>query len=332
MSVRQIAQRAGVSTATVSRVINNDPNVSPRVRDRVITAANQARYVPRIGRRSTTNIAFVYTDTCCLSSPFDAALLQGMSERMEQLGFDLLILGGITAKLPQETFSQSFMRKGVRGAILRTTARTRHVCEQIAEEGFPAVVVGERFDHPNVSFIYSDSRASSREAVEHLIALGHRRIAVSVNVVDDSDHADRVAGYRDALSAHHIEIDERLVVRTPAHRLGGEQVIRRLMTTPDRPTAVYLADPMAAVGALNETQRLDLRVPGDVSIVGFDDAELRFLVHPQMTAVCQDAPQVGREALEALRGMMIAKGKSSPVRRVLDTTFEVHESTGRLAP
>ena len=332
MSVRQIAQRAGVSTATVSRVINNDPNVSPRVRQRVLTAANQARYVPRVGRRSTTNIAFVYTDECCLSSPFDSALLQGMGERMEQLGFDLMILGARTAKLPQETYSQLFMRKGVRGAVVRTTARTRHVCQHIADEGFPAVVVGERFEDPNVSFIYSDSRTSSREAIEHLIALGHRRIAVSVNVVEDSDHADRVAGYRDALASHGIEADERLIVRTPAHRLGGEQVIRRLMTSPGRPTAVYLADPFAAVGALNETQRLDLRVPGDVSIVGFDDAELRFLVHPQMTAVCQDAPQLGREALEALHAMMSTGGRPAPVRRVLETTFEVHESTGRLAP
>lgn len=328
-SVRKIASRVGVSAATVSRVINNDPGVSDTLRERVLAAANRIRYVPRVGRKSTTNIAFVYTDGPTLGSPFDAALLQGMGQRMEELGFDLMILNAAAARLPDESFSQMFMRKGVRGAVLRATARSRHVCEQIAAEGFPAVVVGERFCDANVSYIYSDSLASSRQAVEHLVDLGHRRIAMCANVVEDSDHADRVGGYRQALASRGIEADERLIVRAPASREGGAQAINQLMGEPEPPTAVYLADPMAAAGAMNAACAMGRRVPGELSVVGFDDADLRLVLRPRMTAVCQDTPRMGREAFETLHQIIRQPGRIATVRRVLPTIFELNESTGR---
>jgi DNA-binding LacI/PurR family transcriptional regulator len=176
--VREIARQVGVSPATVSRALNNHPKVAANVRERVLAAMNRSGYVPTVARRSTTNIAFAYTGESSLGSPFDASLMFGMSDRMDEYGFDLMILNAVRARQPHETYSQMFLRKGIRGAVLRTTARTRHVCEEIAAEGFPAVVVADRFENPNVNFIYSDSREASREAVEHLIGLGHRRIGI----------------------------------------------------------------------------------------------------------------------------------------------------------
>jgi DNA-binding LacI/PurR family transcriptional regulator len=131
-SVREIASRLGVSVATVSRVINNDPRVSDAMRDRVLKAANQSRYVPKVGSRSTMNIALLYTDEPSLESPFDSALMQGMGERMDEFGFDLMILRGSRTRHAAETFTQMLMRKGVRGAVIRTTSRSRQVCEEIA--------------------------------------------------------------------------------------------------------------------------------------------------------------------------------------------------------
>lgn len=329
MSVRQVATRAGVSAATVSRVINNDPRVSEAVRQRVLSAVNQTRYVPKIGRRNVANIAFAYTGDNSLGSPFDAALMQGMGERMEEFGFDLMILNAARSCMPGETFSQMFMRKGVRGAVLRSTTQTRYLCEQIIEEGFPAVVVGDRSENPKVSFIYSDSRVSSREAVEHLINLGHRRIACCVNIVDDSDHHDRMAGYFDALRDAGIPEDPRLVMRVPAYREGGVQLIRKLVHMEDRPTALYITDPMPAVGAMSEVQRQGWTVPGDLSIVGFDDGEVRHLVYPRMTAVVQDAPRMGREAFAALNTLLGRSSRSKAIQVALPTVLEIHGSTGR---
>lgn len=326
-SVRDIARMAGVSPATVSRAINNHPTVGKEVREKVISLMNEKRYVPSVGRRQITNIAFAYADDISLGSPFDAALMHGMSECMERFEFDLMVLDLKRVLQPHETYSQMFIRKGICGAVLRTSSQSKKVCERIAAEGFPSVVVGERFDNPLVNFIYADSRRSSREAVEHLINLGHRKIAVGLNVVEDSDHLDRLQGYKDALAAHQLSFDSRLVLQVPARRDGGEQFIRRLEVMPDRPTAVYLTDPVAAVAAMVEAQRRGMRVPHDLSIIGFDDAQLRFLTFPRMTAVCQDAREIGMAAFAALQSLIAEAKSTRRVQRVLGTEFEVHEST-----
>lgn len=327
-SVRDIAKAAGVSPATVSRVLNNHPTVSEDARNRVLAVANESRYVAKVGRRSTTNIAFMYAGESSLGSPYDAALMRGMSLGMEEYGYDLMILDGRRARQPDESFTHMFLRKGVRGAVLRTDTRSASVCEVIAGEGFPCVVVGERFDNPDVSFIYGDSRESSREVIEHLIGLGHKNIAIVMNVVDDSDHSDRLEGYRQAMTDHGLSIEARHVIRTPANLEGGTQALRRAVALSDRPTALFFADPMAAVGAINEANAINMRIPEELSIVGFDDGEMRHAVYPKMTAVCQDAAAIGREAFDLLHEMLeTGPGPAISRQSCLPTWLEVHGSS-----
>ena len=330
-SVRSIAKQAGVSITTVSRVLNNHPRVSLAARRKVLTAANATNYVPAVGRKSTTNIAFLYTGESSLGSPFDGALMQGMSDGMDEFGYDLLVLDARRSRQMDETYTQMFLRKGVRGAVLRTSEETLPVCEAIADEGFPSVVVGARPEASGVNYIYTASRGASREAVEHLIALGHRRIAVCLNIVDDSDHADRLAGYRDALEAHGVAFDARLQLRAPARRDGGAQLIRRMMSLSDAPTAVFFTDPFAAIGAMTEARNMGVRVPEDLSVVGFDDAEVRHQVSPTLTAVCQDAVAIGREAFSVLHdkieGNPAVMDGGVQVQRTLRAWLEIHDST-----
>ncbi|MEO1237852.1 MAG: LacI family DNA-binding transcriptional regulator [Planctomycetota bacterium] len=326
-SVRQIAKQAGVSITTVSRVLNNHPRVSERLREKVLAAANESRYVAAVGKRSTTNIAFVYTGEPSLGSPFDGALMQGMSNGMDEFGYDLMVLDVRRARQPDETYSQMFMRKGVRGAVLRTNSQTRSVCEAIATEGFPCVVLGDRFDHPGINFIFSDSRETSREAVDYLLDLGHRRVAICLNIVDDSDHADRLAGYEQALRDRGLPVERRNVLRTAARRDGGEQLMRRLAAMADRPTAVYFTDPASAAGAVKEARALGIDIPGDLSVVGFDDHELRHDVYPELTAVCQDAVAMGHQAFAALHEILDREDGSPVTKKSLRTWFEVHRST-----
>ncbi len=326
-SIREIAREAGVSPATVSRAINNNPAVTPAMRSKILSVVNRSRYMPTVSRRETTNIAFAYTGEPSLGSPYDAALMLGMSDRMEQCGFDLMVIDLQRALMPHESYSQLFMRKGIRGCVLRTTTRTRHVCEQIAAEGFASIVLADRFDDAPVSYIYADSKNASRDAVEHLLGLGHRRIAIARNLVDDADHADRFAGYREALAAHNIEYDERLDFRLPASRDGGTQLIRRIAAMPQAPTAAYITDPESAAAAMVEAHRMGWQIPRDLSIVGFDDGELRYLTYPHMTAVCQDAREIGREAFECLQQLIGATNRHASIQRSLPTVLAVHGST-----
>lgn len=326
-SVRQLARETGVSITTVSRVLNGYPLVSADLRAKVLQAANRSGYVPKVGGRSTTNIAFVYTGDWSLGSPFDMALLQGMSSALNEHGYDLLILSAKRARRERDTYTQSFIRKGIRGVILRTTSDTRGVCAEIAAEGFSSVVVADELEDPNVSCVDADPRTALRRALEHLIDLGHRQIAFTTNVVDDYDHRQRFAVYRQVLTAAGIPIEDRLVLQEPAYQQGGTQLLRQIMTMRQRPTAVFVADPLTAVGLLHEARRSGVEIPRQLSVIGFDDGAVRFGTHPHMSAVCQDVEALGREAFALLERLIqkdpLAKlGVARP-----QCWLELHEST-----
>jgi DNA-binding LacI/PurR family transcriptional regulator len=218
---------------------------------------------------------------------------------MLESDYDLKITHLRRDKSPKETYSQFFFRKGIRGAILRSTSNDRDVARQIGDEGFPAVVVGDRFEHPRLAFAYNESAPASAEGVEHLVSLGHRRIAFAANDTDDGDHIDRLEAYRKALVVHGI-YDPQLEFRVPAHRLDGAQLMRKMMSIAVPPTAVFIADPLTACGAINEAHKLGLQIPNEMSILGFDDSDMRFSVVPTMTAVCQNSRDLGRLAYELL--------------------------------
>jgi LacI family transcriptional regulator len=298
-TIRRVAQKAGVSIATVSRVVNGSTAVAPELRDRVLAAVSRCGYAPTIGRRSAASIALVYTGPFSVGSPYDAACFDGIISAMLESDFDLKIAHLRRDKSPDETFSQFFFRKGIRGAVLRSTSADRDIARRIGDEGFPAVVLGDRFDHPKLAFAYNDSRTASVEGIEHLISLGHRRLAFAANNTDDGDHIDRLEAYRQTLKNHAI-YDEQLEFRVPAHRLDGAQLMRKMLSLTNPPTAVFIADPLTAAGAVNEAHKLKLRIPEEMSILGFDDTDTRYSVVPTMTAICQDSRELGRLAYEVL--------------------------------
>src|SRR5215213_9450625 len=265
-SVRKIAKDMRVSVATVSRALNNHPEVSANTREKILKAANEVGYFGSVGKRVMTNIGLVYTsdvDFC----EYDATLMGGIVRGVGEQRFDVTVLNLERDKADDETYTQFFMRKGVRGAILRTLARSRHICEKIAEEGFPSVVVAEQFDDPKVNYVCYDSQQDSRRAVEHLISMGHRRIALAVHAIADSDHAARIEGYYEANRAAGLEIDRELVLSVVAGMESGRSTINRLMSIPLPPTAIYFTDPLTCVGALQRAHAMGLKIPDDVSIV-----------------------------------------------------------------
>lgn len=326
-SVRQIAERAGVSISTVSRVLNNDPAVNPDSRDRVLSAANRWGYVRTIGRRVTTYIGFAYTGRRTLMAAFDSAVLDGVARGADDCKLDVVILNIHRDKQPEETYTQFFMRKGVRGVILRTMTDSREVCLKIAEEGFPHIVVSDRFDAPAVNYVDCESKADSARALEYLISLGHRRIAFAMHSIPDCDHVDRFAGYQQALVDHGIPFDERLVFRHPINLPAGATILKLARSMPERPTAIYFADPLLAIGAMQKAHELGLRIPEELSIVGFDDADMRHAVYPALTAVCQDAGKLGFQAATWL-GHMLSGSAPKKFQKTIPTFFEINRSSG----
>jgi DNA-binding LacI/PurR family transcriptional regulator len=332
-SVRTIASRLKVSPATVSRVLNNNPDVDEATRERVLNCINELGYVPRVGRRITNVIALAYPDDPVRSEygAFEPVLLSGIMRGLEEHGFDLKLISIRRDRQPGETFTQFFLRKGVRGVIMRCFRTNRATISAIAEEGFPCVVVAADFDNPKVNFIRSDSYPSSRRAVEHLIGLGHRRIGLAIHNVADTDHTDRRRGFEDALTAAGIPVDPSLVMEIIAGVSSGEQVLDSMTGLHDPATAIFATNPMTAIGIIRRAQERGIVIPRDLSVVGVDDSDVRMHVWPRLTAVIQDASAIGLEAALWLTRTLSKGDVGASCRRTVATAFEVNGTTARLS-
>ena len=329
-SVREIAKALNVSPATVSRVLNNHPNVDEQTRARVLEGINNIGYFAKIGPRVSNVIALAYPEDPVRTEygSFESSLLTGIMRGLGEQQFDLKLLSIRRDKDPRESYTQFFHRKGVRGVILRCFRHTRQTISEIASERFPAVVVAEHFDDRNVNSIRTESYYSSRRAVEHLIALGHRRIALAIHNISDSDHEDRRRGFDDALHCAGITVDPSLIFELPASLSSGEQVLDSIIDSRPRATAVFATNPMTALGIMRRAQEREVVIPRDLSIVGMDDFDIRMHVWPRLTAVCQDASALGFEAASWLCTKLARpQTRMETLRRTLPTVFEVNGTT-----
>ena len=330
-TVRQIAKDAGVSIGTVSRVLNNSAGVSDEARDRVLSAAKRSGYAAGSGAaaRANTNVALLYTGAVSPGSLYDAAILRGMCDGIEQAGLDILILSAGRARQRGETIAQMLQRKGARGAIVRTDNAHRHLVRELVDQDMPFVVIADDFPGEGIPAVTADSDLACRRGLEHLIHHGHERIAIALNLVDDHDHARRLAVWREVLREHGLDASDRMIHRVPAYRDAGAVALRQLVTGTRPPTAVFCADPLAGVGMCHEAQRIGVSIPGQLSVLGFDDADQRFATFPRLSAVCQDAEGLGRAAFVRLDQIINhRRGVETQSAATPECWFEPHESTG----
>ncbi len=325
-SIREVAKEAGVSIATVSRVINGNGTVALDLKNQVLAAIDRCDYLPSVGRRSCDSVALLYAGPFSPGSPYDSACIEGMINVMRKSGHDLIVIDLVRDKLPDENFRQFFARKGICGAIVRSTAADRAIVTRMALEPFPLVVLGDHFDHPRLPFVYASSRNASREAMEHLISLGHRNIAFASSDCEDGDHGDRFAAYCEVMQETGL-YKEDLVCRIPPHRMDGAQLLRKLMAMPKPPTGVFAADPFIAIGLINEAHCLGIKVPNELSVVGFDDTDTRSLLYPRMTAICQDSLLLGSVAFECVLRRIRGESLPNDTSHVQSAWLEINSTT-----
>ncbi|MAY75930.1 MAG: hypothetical protein CMJ31_14665 [Phycisphaerae bacterium] len=329
-SLRDIATHSGVSTATVSRALNSHPQVNEKTRARVLRSAQTLGYTAVGVDRSTDvhRVALVYPGPVWIGmhSPFDAAVLRGLAQCMAEHDFEITIVDLRRRLRAGESYATLFHKWGISAAILRSDDSTLHLCERIAADGVPSVMLGERPESQDGSFVSGASKPASREAVEHLISLGHKRIAISVNNVLTTDHHDRIEGWREGLAMGGLEPRDNDLIQLPAALANGGVLLRKLMSMSPRPTAVFVTDPMLAIGLINEAKAAGVRVPEDLSVIGFDDDNARMMTSPKMSSVCQDSAAIGRTAVTLLRQIVDGAVKE-PAHISVDAWFEVRETT-----
>ncbi|NKB55788.1 MAG: LacI family DNA-binding transcriptional regulator [Alphaproteobacteria bacterium] len=327
-TLSDVARLTGVSTATVSRVLNRPGDVSPALRERVLAEIEAVGYVPHgaartlASQRSSTVGAIIST----LSNAIFATGLQAFEQRLDESGYTLLI--AISEYDPDHALrhARSLLSRGVDGLMLIGQSHRDEVFELIRAKDLPYVTTWTYHldgPHPSVGF---DNRLAAYRLTRYLLEIGHRDIAMIAGISTHNDRArDRIVGVRDALADWDIELPSHRLIERGYEVAEGREALRLLMGSDSRPTAVVCGNDVLAMGALFECQALGLSVPGDVSIVGFDDLPLAAHLSPPLTTMAVPSELMGRKAAEYLLARF--EGKAVPDMTELEVGLIVRETT-----
>lgn len=327
VTVYDVAQRAGVSIATVSRALNDRSRISPETRRRVLAAAAELGYQPNDLARSlvgkaTQTIALLLPD---ITNPFFPELVKGVQTVADERGHLLLLCHNADDEDKALRDLAMLRRKQVDGVILVAgTLPGERFAEAAA--GLPVVVMDRAVGVPESTLVAVDHRAGARRATEYLLSLGHRVIAHVTGPAHVSVSAQRRAGWEEALLAAGVEPDERLVVAGDFQEDGGFAAGQALARQRGRFTAVFTANDLTAIGLLASFREQGIRVPQDVSVVGFDGIHLAAYTSPTLTTVAQPIFELGRRAAELLLDRLAGLAPPSEVV-TLDTELVVRDST-----
>ncbi len=302
-TLEDVAGLAGVSTATVSRVLNEPERVSAETRSRVEAAVAHFDYTPHFGGRALasnrTNTVGAVIPT--MENAIFARGLQALQEALAETGVTLVVA---TSNYDPEREAQqirALLGRGVDGLVLIGEARDLALYETLERRGVPFVLVWSwRPDcpWPCVGF---DNRAAARAMAQRVLDLGHRRVAMIAGVTRGNDRATaRVKGVRDALTARSLRLDESNLMETPYQLEAGADAARRLLSATPRPTAIVCGNDVLAAGALMAIRSLGLNAPDDVSVTGFDDIDLALVLDPPLTTVHVPHRRMGEAAARLL--------------------------------
>lgn len=325
-TVADVARAAGVSTATVSRVLNAPEIVAEPTRTRVLAAINALDYRPNVAARALAGAA---TDTLGLilpelSGPFFSELLTGVEGVARAAGYHLLVAATEPDDVAQPT-SPPVDQAAVDGTIVLPHALTTRLVDAMIRDDRPVVLV-ER-THPRLPSVSFDGAAGARAAVEHLVAVhGSRRVACLAGPADSEASQLRERAYAEVLGESRIEPDPRLLVRGTWSEVDGERLVLELLDAGVAFDAVFAVNDETAIGALRGLARAGRRVPDDVRVVGFDDIQLAAWVRPALTTVSASPRLLGGAAAEAL----IARIQGRPVAPVnrIPTSLVLRASCG----
>jgi LacI family transcriptional regulator len=325
VTIKEVAQRAGVSRSTTSRALSGSGYVAEPVRLRVRKAAEELGYVVdatarSLKQRSSRVIGVIVSD---LRNAFYADLAYGAGHRARDAGYTMMLVDADDAAGELEA-ANAFVASRVAGVVLTPVAGDAVAFLQ--RQRVPVVEVDRVFGA--VDSVVIDNRHAARTTTEHLLSLGHRRIALVIDETDWTTGRDRRAGYADALEAAGVADDPALVLSAGWDADAAAAATRRLLDGPDRPTAVFAANNLLAEGVWRAAMALDLRIPDDLSLVAFDDAPWMSMVTPGVTAVTQDAAQLGAEAVELLLRRIAEPGIDAQVV-TLPAGMARRGSTGR---
>lgn len=328
-TIKRVADRAGVSIATVSRVFADPETVSDALRLRVEEAARALNYRPSRAARTlrvgtSQAVGVVIPD---LENPFFTAVVRGIEVVLRAAGYTLLLANSDEDVAREREVVQTLRADGVAGIIFVPINAARDAYREVLAPPLQVVAVDRSPSHFRPDLVTVDNVAGTRLGVEHLFALGHREVALLGGPLRHSTAAERERGYHEALRAAGKTVRPELVHYGDFKEEGGYEGMKALMALGKRPTAVFVANNLMTLGAFRAIHEAGIRIPDEVALIGFDDMPWATSLNPPLTAVSQPSHEIGSSAADLLLDR-IARPERALRHVILETTLVIRKSCG----
>jgi LacI family transcriptional regulator len=331
VTIKDVARSSGVSSMTVSRVINGSEHVRPATRQRVERAIAELGYVPSrlargLTRQKTGTLALIVPD---VANPFFTLIVRGAEDVARRAGYRIILCDTRADLAIEREVIEEMIAHRVEGiAIAPVSDRSRGHLERLARFGVQFVLIDRTVPGVESDVVVGDSLGGARRLVEHLISHGHRRIGFITESDDVSTARDRRQGYLAALAAAGVELDPSLIVYSTVDPPGGFDGMRLLLELAEPPTAVFTVNNLVAVGAIEAVRAHHLEVPDDVALVCYDDIEYASRLYPFLTVMSQPAETLGKLGTQLLLERIEGRAPEQPRLVVLPAQFVVRQSCG----
>ncbi|MET8564104.1 LacI family DNA-binding transcriptional regulator [Streptomyces flaveolus] len=341
VTIPDVARHAGVGQATAARVLGGYGSASAATRERVLAAAAELGYSTNAVARSmisgrTDTLGVVVAD---VENAYFARAVRGIADVAAKAGLQAILANSDEDSEKEKAAVQLFIERRVDGLVVAPAATDDEHLARAVSAGIPVVLLDRVLAGAALDTVVVDNRGAVKAAVTRFTEAGHTRIGVITSAMPGDDGTrlapgadiwtttERVAGYRQALRAAGIPRSAELIRHTGYERAWARSAVLELMTSRDRPTALFTTDNVATLGTLDALLDLDARIPGDVSVIGFDDAEWTTLIRPRLSVVSQPVQELGGLAADILV-RRINGAAARPRRHTLNTTYIARESTG----
>lgn len=334
ISINDVAKCAGVSKSTVSRILNDKGKFSKDTRDKVLQIVKKLNYRASMVARSLRNrrtkaVGLLLPD---IVNPFFPEIMKGVEDVASENGYVVILCSSNEDSEKEFMYFHMFENRWIDGVIYSGVTGTREEAQSIrliSEQEIPVVLMDREIEDYFASVVMIDNEKAAYDAATYCLELGHKRIGFIAAPLKVRIFEKRIEGYQKALQKYGIEFDESLVVEGDLTIKSGSKAAKQLVARRDPPTAIFASNDLMAIGAMKEIQGHGLKVPENISIIGFDDIRTASLVTPALTTIAQPKNEMGVEAMNLLIRMIEKKGASKS-RVVLDTRLVVRKSVKRL--
>ncbi|MFJ8311421.1 MULTISPECIES: LacI family DNA-binding transcriptional regulator [unclassified Streptomyces] len=329
--IKDVAAEAGVSVATVSRVLNGHPSVSEAARARVLAAVDALGYRPNAVARSlrtdqTRTLGLVISDVL---NPYFTELARSVEEAARALGYSVIIGNADERPELQDHHVRTLLDRRIDGLLVSPTDGGSPLMLEAARGGTPMVFVDRWIPGIDVPVVRADGRAAIGDLVAHLHRLGRRRLAIIAGPAATTTGSERVEAFRAALGAYGIPLPDHYVGQGDFQAASGRRATERFLALPEPPDAVFAADNLMTLGALDALRAHGLRIGQDIALAAFDDIPWFVHTDPPITAIAQPTGELGRAAVRALADLIEGR---APQSVTLPARLVVRGSCGETAP